>query len=203
MVNVLNCVCFCGQVDREYAVQKALHSAGFPVPQPLLYCSDTDVIGTDFYIMEHVQGRIFRDLRLPGLSAAERVALYVAAVETLARLHSIDVTKLGLQGYGKGAGYSKRQVSTWTKQYRASAHRSIPAMDELSDWLGKNIPSSDNEVTLVHGDFRIDNLIFHPTEVTALELQFGSNWTTARIQREPGQHLLADSSSGKERILGF
>uniref|UniRef100_A0A8B9HP84 Acyl-CoA dehydrogenase family member 11 n=1 Tax=Astyanax mexicanus TaxID=7994 RepID=A0A8B9HP84_ASTMX len=99
-----------------------------------------------------------------GLSAAERVALYVAAVETLARLHSIDVTKLGLQGYGKGAGYSKRQVSTWTKQYRASAHRSIPAMDELSEWLGKNIPSSDNEVTLVHGDFRIDNLIFHPTE---------------------------------------
>uniref|UniRef100_A0A8B9HPP0 Acyl-CoA dehydrogenase family member 11 n=1 Tax=Astyanax mexicanus TaxID=7994 RepID=A0A8B9HPP0_ASTMX len=94
----------------------------------------------------------------------ERVALYVAAVETLARLHSIDVTKLGLQGYGKGAGYSKRQVSTWTKQYRASAHRSIPAMDELSEWLGKNIPSSDNEVTLVHGDFRIDNLIFHPTE---------------------------------------
>uniref|UniRef100_A0A8B9HUZ6 Acyl-CoA dehydrogenase family member 11 n=1 Tax=Astyanax mexicanus TaxID=7994 RepID=A0A8B9HUZ6_ASTMX len=111
-----------------------------------------------------IQGRIFRDLRLPGLSAAERVALYVAAVETLARLHSIDVTKLGLQGYGKGAGYSKRQVSTWTKQYRASAHRSIPAMDELSEWLGKNIPSSDNEVTLVHGDFRIDNLIFHPTE---------------------------------------
>ncbi|XP_072547201.1 acyl-CoA dehydrogenase family member 11 [Salminus brasiliensis] len=156
------------KVDREYAVQKALHSAGFPVPQPLLYCSDTDVIGTDFYIMEHVQGRIFRDLKLPGLSAAERGALYVAAVETLARLHTVDVTKLNLQGYGKGTGYSKRQVSTWTKQYRASAHRSIPAMNELSDWLSNNLPSNDNEVTLVHGDFRIDNLIFHPTEARVL-----------------------------------
>uniref|UniRef100_A0AAR2IQ75 Acyl-CoA dehydrogenase family member 11 n=1 Tax=Pygocentrus nattereri TaxID=42514 RepID=A0AAR2IQ75_PYGNA len=156
------------KVDREYAVQKALHSAAFPVPQPVLYCSDTDVIGTEFYIMEHVKGRIFRDLKLPGLSAAERSALYVAAVETLARLHSVDVASLGLAGYGKGAGYSKRQVSTWTKQYRASAHRSIPAMDELSDWLSNNLPSGDNEVTLVHGDFRIDNLIFHPTEARVL-----------------------------------
>ncbi|KAL6462597.1 hypothetical protein MHYP_G00290190 [Metynnis hypsauchen] len=156
------------KVDREYAVQKALHSAGFPVPQPVLYCSDTDVIGTEFYVMEHVKGRIFRDLKLPGLSAAERSALYVAAVETLARLHSVDVTSLGLTGYGKGAGYSKRQVSTWTKQYRASAHRSIPAMDDLSNWLSNNLPSGDNEVTLVHGDFRIDNLIFHPTEAQVL-----------------------------------
>uniref|UniRef100_A0A4W4EVW7 Acyl-CoA dehydrogenase family member 11 n=1 Tax=Electrophorus electricus TaxID=8005 RepID=A0A4W4EVW7_ELEEL len=156
------------KVDREYAVQKALHSAGFPVPRPVLYCSDTDVIGTEFYIMEHVQGRIFRDPRLPGLCAAERGALYVAAVEVLARLHSADLTELGLVGYGKGAGYSKRQVSTWTKQYKASAHRSIPAMDELSDWLSSNVPTSDDKVALVHGDFRVDNLIFHPTEARVL-----------------------------------
>ncbi|XP_076868377.1 acyl-CoA dehydrogenase family member 11 isoform X1 [Brachyhypopomus gauderio] len=156
------------KVDREYAVQKALHSAGFPVPRPVLYCSDTDVIGTEFYVMEHVQGRIFRDPRLPGLCAAERGALYVAAVEVLARLHSADIAALGLVGYGKGAGYSKRQVSTWTKQYRASAHRSIPAMDSLSDWLSSNVPSNDDEVALVHGDFRIDNLIFHPTEARVL-----------------------------------
>ncbi|KAK1806450.1 hypothetical protein P4O66_004966, partial [Electrophorus voltai] len=155
-------------VDREYAVQKALHSAGFPVPRPVLYCSDTDVIGTEFYIMEHVPGRIFRDPRLPGLCAAERGALYVAAVEVLARLHSADLTELGLVGYGKGAGYSKRQVSTWTKQYKASAHRSIPAMDELSDWLSSNVPTSDDKVALVHGDFRVDNLIFHPTEARVL-----------------------------------
>ncbi|XP_056594783.1 acyl-CoA dehydrogenase family member 11 [Triplophysa dalaica] len=156
------------KVDREYNVQRALHSVGFPVPHPLLYCTDTRVIGTDFYIMEHVQGRIFRDLRLPGVSTAERSALYVAAVETLAKLHSFDVRTLGLLGYGKGSGYCKRQVSTWTKQYKASAHKEIPAMDKLSDWLSHNLPAGDNEVTLVHGDFRIDNLIFHPTEARVM-----------------------------------
>ncbi|KAI5617066.1 acyl-CoA dehydrogenase family member 11 [Silurus asotus] len=156
------------KVDREYAVQKALHSVGFPVPQPLLYCSDTNVIGTEFYIMEHVQGRVFRDPRLPGISAAERSALYVAAVEVLARLHSVNLTTVDLVGYGKGAGYARRQVSTWTKQYRASASRIIPAVGELSDWLSNNLPSTDDQVTLVHGDFRIDNLIFHPTESRVL-----------------------------------
>ncbi|XP_043082513.1 acyl-CoA dehydrogenase family member 11-like [Puntigrus tetrazona] len=156
------------KIDREYAVQKALYSVGFPVPRPVLYCTDTHVIGTEFYIMEHIQGRIFRDPRLPGVSASERTALFVAAVETLAKLHSLDVSTLGLLGYGKGTGYCKRQVSTWTKQYKASAHKEIPAMDKLSDWLTNNLPNSDNEVSLVHGDFRIDNLIFHPTEARVL-----------------------------------
>ncbi|KAK3541124.1 hypothetical protein QTP86_015733 [Hemibagrus guttatus] len=156
------------KVDREYLVQKALHSIDFPVPQPLLYCSDTDVIGTEFYIMEHVQGRIFRDPRLPGVSAAERSALYVAAVEVLARLHSVNLTTLSLVGYGKGAGYAKRQVSTWIKQYRASASKIIPAVDDLALWLSNNLPPIDEKVTLVHGDFRIDNLIFHPSEARVL-----------------------------------
>ncbi|CAB1340693.1 unnamed protein product [Coregonus sp. 'balchen'] len=152
------------KVDREYRVQKALFSAGFPVPRPLLHCTDTGLIGTEFYLMEHVQGRIFRDLRLPGVSAAERAALYVSAVEVLARLHSLDLTTMDLEGYGRGPGYCKRQVSTWTKQYRAAAHKEIPVMDKLSDWLLSNLPTNDNEVALVHGDFRVDNLIFHPTE---------------------------------------
>ncbi|KAL3040384.1 hypothetical protein OYC64_011418 [Pagothenia borchgrevinki] len=156
------------KVDREYRVQKALFSAGFPVPQPLLHCDDAEIIGTEFYLMEHVKGRIFRDLRLPGVSAAERTALYVAAVEALAKLHSLDLASLNLEGFGKGAGYCKRQVSTWTKQYTAAAHRDIPAMNELSDWLMKNLPANDNEVTLVHGDFRLDNLIFHPTEARVM-----------------------------------
>uniref|UniRef100_A0A671WE69 Acyl-CoA dehydrogenase family member 11 n=1 Tax=Sparus aurata TaxID=8175 RepID=A0A671WE69_SPAAU len=156
------------KVDREYRVQKALFSAGFPVPKPLLHCTDTDVIGTEFYLMEHVKGRIFRDLRLPGVSAAERAALYVASVELLAKLHSLDLSSLNLEGYGKGPGYCKRQVSTWTKQYTAAAHRDIPAMNELSYWLMKNLPAGDNEVTLVHGDFRLDNLIFHPTEARVI-----------------------------------
>ncbi|TNN73436.1 Acyl-CoA dehydrogenase family member 11 [Liparis tanakae] len=156
------------KVDREYRVQRALFSAGFPVPQPLLHCTDAEIIGTEFYLMEHVRGRIFRDLRLPGVSAAERAALYVAAVETLAKLHSLDPASLNLEGYGKGAGYCKRQVSTWTKQYTAAAHRDIPAVNELSDWLMKNLPATDDEVTLVHGDFRLDNLIFHPGEARVM-----------------------------------
>uniref|UniRef100_A0A8C9VW42 Acyl-CoA dehydrogenase family member 11 n=1 Tax=Scleropages formosus TaxID=113540 RepID=A0A8C9VW42_SCLFO len=155
------------QVDREFRVQEALFRIGFPVPEPLLYCTDVSVIGTEFYIMEHVQGRIFRDLRLPGASATERAALYVAAIEVLAKLHRVDVTAVGLDGFGKGPGYCRRQVSTWTKQYKATAHRDIPAVDRLSDWLTNNLPADDTETTLVHGDFRVDNLIFHPTEVPA------------------------------------
>nr|XP_033494174.1 acyl-CoA dehydrogenase family member 11 isoform X2 [Epinephelus lanceolatus] len=156
------------KVDREYQVQKALFSAGFPVPEPLLHCTDAEVIGTEFYIMEHVKGRIFRDLRIPGVSAAERAALYVAAVEVLAKLHSLDLASMNLEGYGKGSGYCKRQVSTWTKQYNAAAHTDIPAMNQLSDWLMKNLPASDDKVTLIHGDFRMDNLIFHPTETRVI-----------------------------------
>uniref|UniRef100_A0AAX7TC39 Acyl-CoA dehydrogenase family member 11 n=1 Tax=Astatotilapia calliptera TaxID=8154 RepID=A0AAX7TC39_ASTCA len=156
------------KVDREYRVQKALFSVGFPVPQLLLHCADIEVIGTEFYLMQHVKGRIFRDLRLPGVSPAERTALYVAAVEVLAKLHSLDLPSVNLEAYGRGPGYCRRQVSTWTKQYTAAAHRDIPAMNELSDWLMKNLPASDNEVTLVHGDYRLDNLIFHPTEARVI-----------------------------------
>ncbi|TWW70899.1 Acyl-CoA dehydrogenase family member 11 [Takifugu flavidus] len=154
------------QVEREFRVQKALYSLGFPVPRPLLLCTDAEVIGTEFYMMEH--GRIFRDLRLPGVSAAERAALYVAAVEVLARLHSLDLASLNLEGFGKGSGYCRRQVSTWTKQYDAAATGDIPAMRELSDWLTRNLPVEDNEAALVHGDFRLDNLIFHPTEARVI-----------------------------------
>uniref|UniRef100_A0A665X7G0 Acyl-CoA dehydrogenase family member 11 n=1 Tax=Echeneis naucrates TaxID=173247 RepID=A0A665X7G0_ECHNA len=156
------------KVDREYRVQKVLFSVGFPVPQPLLHCTDVEVIGTEFYLMEHIKGRIFKDFRLPGMSPAERTALYVAAVEVLAKLHSLQLASLNLEGYGRGSGYCKRQVSTWTKQYTAAAHRDIPAMNELSAWLMNNLPSKDNEVTLVHGDFRLDNLIYHPTEARVI-----------------------------------
>ncbi|KAM8758855.1 acyl-CoA dehydrogenase family member 11 isoform 1-T1 [Rhynchonycteris naso] len=151
-------------IDREFKVQKALFSIGFPVPKPLLYCSDASVIGTEFYVMEHVQGRIFRDVTIPGVSPAERSALYVAMVETLARLHSLNINSLHLEGHGTGAGYCKRQVSTWTKQYQAAAHQDIPAMNQLSDWLMKNLPDNDNEESLIHGDFKLDNIVFHPTE---------------------------------------
>uniref|UniRef100_A0A8D0MWF1 Acyl-CoA dehydrogenase family member 11 n=1 Tax=Sus scrofa TaxID=9823 RepID=A0A8D0MWF1_PIG len=152
------------KIDREFQVQKALFSIGFPVPKPLLYCSDTSVIGTEFYVMEHVQGRIFRDFSIPGVSPAERSAIYVAMIETLAQLHSLNIQSLQLEGYGRGAGYCKRQVLTWTKQYQAAAHQDIPAMKQLSDWLMKNLPDNDNEENLIHGDFKLDNIVFHPKE---------------------------------------
>ncbi|XP_030887719.1 acyl-CoA dehydrogenase family member 11 [Leptonychotes weddellii] len=152
------------QIDREFKVQKALFSVGFPVPKPLLYCSDPSVIGTEFYLMDHVQGRIFRDFTIPGVSPAERSAMYVAMIETLAHLHSLNVQSLQLEGYGRGAGYCKRQVSTWTEQYQAVAHQDIPAMKQLSDWLMKNLPDNDNEENLIHGDYKLDNIVFHPTE---------------------------------------
>ncbi|XP_036999778.2 acyl-CoA dehydrogenase family member 11 [Artibeus jamaicensis] len=152
------------KIDREFEVQKALFATGFPVPKPLLYCSDASVIGTEFYVMEHVQGRIFRDFIIPGVSPAERSALFVAVIETLARLHSLNIHSLQLEGYGVGAGYCKRQVSTWTKQYEAIAHQDIPAMSQLSDWLTQNLPENDNEENLIHGDFKLDNIVFHPKE---------------------------------------
>lgn len=152
------------KIDREFRVQKALFSVGFPVPKPLLYCSDASVIGTEFYVMEHVRGRIFRDFSLPGVSPAERTAIYVSVIETLAWLHSLNVKSLQLDGYGTGVGYCKRQVSTWTKQYQAAAHQDIPAMDQLSKWLMKNLPHNDNEESLIHGDFKLDNIVFHPKE---------------------------------------
>ncbi|KAB0365201.1 hypothetical protein FD754_009357 [Muntiacus muntjak] len=151
-------------IDREFKVQKALFSVGFPVPKPLLYCSDPSVIGTEFYVMEHVQGRIFCDFTIPGVSPAERSAIYVAMIETLAQLHSLNIQSLQLEGYGRGVGYCKRQVSTWTKQYQAAAHQDIPAMNQLSDWLMKNLPDNDNEENLIHGDFKLDNIVFHPKE---------------------------------------
>ncbi|KAM5231302.1 acyl-CoA dehydrogenase family member 11 isoform 2-T2 [Hipposideros larvatus] len=114
--------------------------------------------------MEHVQGRIFRDFTIPGVSPAERSAIYVAMIETLAQLHSLNIYSLKLEGYGIGAGYCKRQVSTWTKQYQAAAHRDIPAMNQLSDWLMKNLPDNDNEENLIHGDFMLNNIVFHPTQ---------------------------------------
>uniref|UniRef100_A0A8C3BA80 Acyl-CoA dehydrogenase family member 11 n=1 Tax=Cairina moschata TaxID=8855 RepID=A0A8C3BA80_CAIMO len=113
-------------------------------------------------------GRIFRDLSLPEVGPAERSALYIAMIETLAQLHSFDLQSLGLQEYGRGPGYCRRQVSTWKRQYDAAAHTDIPAMNQLAEWLANNLPADDNEETLIHGDFRIDNIIFHPKEARVL-----------------------------------
>ena len=146
-------------VDREYRVISALHGIGFPVPRPYVLCTDEDVAGTMFYVMEFVAGRIFWSAALPELDKAERFAVYDAMNETLARLHSIDYRSIGLDSFGKPGNYFARQISRWSKQYRASVAEPIAEMEQLMEWLPANIPADDT-TSLVHGDYRLDNLVF-------------------------------------------
>jgi len=150
-------------VDREFRIMSALYAADFPVPRPYALCEDDEVIGTMFFIMEFVAGRIFWDLDLPNANPAGRAALYDNVNETIARLHSFDYEALGLTNYGKPGNYFARQISRWTGQYRASATSAIEPMNSLIEWLPENIPDDDS-ATIVHGDFRLDNMIVHPTE---------------------------------------
>jgi aminoglycoside phosphotransferase (APT) family kinase protein len=150
-------------VDREFTVISALYAADFPVPRPLALCTDEEVVGTMFFIMEFVEGRILWDLDLPESDPAERAALYDHMNQTIADLHSFDVGKLGLEEFGRPGNYFERQISRWSKQYVASETVKIEAMDRLMSWLPNNIPD-DDAATVVHGDFRLDNMIFHPYE---------------------------------------
>jgi aminoglycoside phosphotransferase (APT) family kinase protein len=150
-------------VDREFRVISALYGADFPVPRPYVLCEDDVVIGTSFYIMEYVEGRIFWELDLPGLGPDERAAIYDSVNETIANLHSFDYVALGLDDFGKPGNYFARQISRWSGQYRASETRTIEAMDRLMDWLPIHIPG-DESASIVHGDFRLDNMIIHPDE---------------------------------------
>jgi len=150
-------------VDREYRVISALHGAGFPVPRPYLLCEDDDVAGTTFFLMDYVDGRIFWELDLPGLGPDERGAIYDDMNRVIADLHTLDYEALGLADFGKPGNYFERQISRWSQQYRASETQSVPAMDFLIEWLPGNIPADDAS-SIVHGDFRIDNLVIHPRE---------------------------------------
>lgn len=150
-------------VDREFQVISALYAAGFPVPRPCCLCTDDAVIGTMFFVMEYVDGRIFWTPDLPDLSVQERAALYDNVNQTLADLHNFDYQALGLGDFGKPGNYFERQVSRWTRQYRASETQTVEAMDRLIDWLPKNVPS-DEAAGVVHGDFRLDNMIVHKDE---------------------------------------
>ena len=145
-------------MDREFTVISALHAQGFPVARPYALCTDDGVIGSMFYVMDKVEGRVLWDLKLPGLEAAERRAIYEAQTDTLARLHGFDPTAIGLGDYGKPGNYFERQVGRWTKQYRASEIEPIPAMDRLIEFLPATLPAQ-GPTRIVHGDFRLDNLI--------------------------------------------
>ncbi|CCA92193.1 phosphotransferase [Novosphingobium sp. PP1Y] len=152
-------------VEREAKVLSALHGAGFPVARVYGLCTDDDVIGTWFYVMEMVEGRIFWDARVPGVSNAERAALYDAMNATLAQLHSFDPEAIGLGDYGRPGNYFARQVGRWSKQYRDDEAAGRDGnMDAVIDWLEANMPEDDGASSVIHGDFRIDNMIFHPTE---------------------------------------
>jgi aminoglycoside phosphotransferase (APT) family kinase protein len=150
-------------VDREYRVVTALHGSAVPVGKTWCLCEDDSVIGTAFYAMDCVEGRVLWDQTLPGMTPAGRAAIYAEMNRVIAALHKVDYQAAGLGDYGKPGNYFERQLGRWTKQYRASETETIDAMDRLIQWLPANIPPGD-ETTIVHGDYRLDNLIFHPTE---------------------------------------
>lgn len=150
-------------IDREYRVLHALTDSGVPAPRPQLYCNDPSIIGTEFYLMECVAGRVFVDPLLPGMAASERWALYDAMNDALARLHQFDWRTAGLEGFGRPDAFFERQIARWKKQYELTRTERIPEMDALLDWLPAHIPE-DNVASIVHGDFRIGNLMFHETE---------------------------------------
>ena len=152
-------------VDREFRVQSALSESAVPVARMHCLCEDESVIGVAFYVMDFVDGRIFWDQSLPGMTTLQRSALYDELNRVIAALHSVDFAALGLETYGKPGNFFQRQIDRWTRQYRACEIDHIAAMEELIAWLPAHIPHEDEpQVSLVHGDYRIDNVIFHPTE---------------------------------------
>ncbi|MBY0423270.1 MAG: phosphotransferase family protein, partial [Parvularculaceae bacterium] len=154
-------------VEREYRVMTALHAQGFPAPRTYLLCEDADVIGTPFFVMDFVEGRIFWDSALPEARAEERRPLYFALIDTIAALHGVDVDAAGLSDYGKAGNYFARQIDRWSKQYKAAETAPIPEMDDLIAWLPGAVPAGV-ETRVVHGDLRFDNVIMHPTEARTL-----------------------------------
>ena len=151
------------QVHREHRVMHGLAGSGVPVPKMHALCEDPSVIGTKFYVMEHVAGRLVTNTRMPGFTCEERRAVYLDMVRILARLHSVDPAAAGLADFGRPGNYFARQVSRWTKQYLASETETIPAMNKLIEWLPENLPA-DVPPVIVHGDFRLGNLLLHPQE---------------------------------------
>jgi aminoglycoside phosphotransferase (APT) family kinase protein len=150
-------------VDREYRVIVALANTAVPVAKAYALCEDPEVLGTPFYVMDYVEGRLFWDAALPEVAGEQRRAIYDEMTRVIAALHSVDYTAAGLGDYGKPGRYIERQVARWTLQYRASATETIDAVERLIEWLPKHIPA-DEETAVVHGDFRLDNAIFHPSE---------------------------------------
>ena len=151
------------QVDREYRVMHALYDTAVPVPKMYCLCEDSAIIGTKFYVMEMVEGRLFTDTTLPSMRPSERNAIYLDLARVMAELHKVDPETVGLTDFGRPGNYYERQIGRWSKQYIASKTEQIDAMDTLIDWLPDNLPKHTSSV-IVHGDYRLGNVLLHPTE---------------------------------------
>lgn len=151
-------------VEREARVLQALAGSGVPVPQVLLVEHGTDVVGTPFYVMERLDGRVISDNAMPTVPPAERRAMFAGMAATLAALHELDWRALGLGDFGRPEGYYARQVARWTRQWQAQRFRDLPDLERLAAWVGENLPADDGVAALCHGDFRLGNLMFHPSE---------------------------------------
>ena len=176
-------------IEREFAVMRGLYGSEVPVPRMHCLCEDESVIGRAFYVMEFMQGRVLWDQGLPGMNPAERGAIYNEMNRVIAALHKVDFNACGLGGYGKPGNYFERQIGRWSKQYQASITQPIEAMDALMAWLPQHIPASardDRFTSIVHGDYRLDNLMFHPTEPRVLAVL---DWELSTLG-----HPLADFS---------
>ena len=173
------------QIDREYMFMKALADTDVPVPRMLALCEDDSIIGTDFYVMEHVEGRVLIDPSLPSMSNSDRCAAYEHFIHVLAKLHLVDYEQVGLGQFARPGDYYDRQISRWSKQYEASATEKIQEMDDLIKWLPDNIPT-DSDTSIAHGDYRFGNVILHPTKPEVIAVL---DWELATIG-----HPLADLS---------
>jgi aminoglycoside phosphotransferase (APT) family kinase protein len=151
-------------VDREFRVLKALAQTDVPVPKTILFHEDPALLGTPFYLMERVEGRVLSDCALPDCAPDERRALYLSMAETLARLHAVRPDDIGLSDYGRPGNYFERQIARWSRQWAESPSDPIPDLDALGAWLTENLPPDDGHTSIAHGDFRLGNMLFHPTE---------------------------------------
>jgi len=171
-------------VEREFRVMKALRGTDVPVPTVLSLCEDADTLGTAFYLMERLDGRVFQDCSLPGLSASERRAIYLSVADAMARLHAVSPSSIGLGDFGRQGNYFERQISRWTRQYIESSSARIPALDDIAKWLPKHVPPDDGRISVAHGDFRLGNMLFHREKPEVIAIL---DWELATIG-----HPLAD-----------
>src|SRR6185312_3747769 len=194
-------------VDREYRVTRALHAQGFPVAEPLLYCDDGSIAGTAFYLSAFVDGRVFWEPQMPASNADERAAIYGAMNAAIAQLHSYDPAKIGLGDFGRGENYVGRQVDRWSKQYRASETEKIGEMDRLIEWLPHNLPPQ-GPVRLVHGDYRLDNMIVNQRAPKILAVLDWELSTLGDPLADFAYHLMAwhmphsESAAGTASLVG-